>query len=948
MTRQYAHFHLSSVTDPNGEHTQYAIGVQDLVGRTTRITDATGRAFTYNYPNGQYESNTRQQAPRVVPDTTGRPIEVYRQNTSNNPRTLEYDDDGNLTRLTEFNTEVHTWTYNDKGQVTQYLDALNNTWLSEYDSKGNKLRSESPGGRIQQSLYNGLGQKTQSTDPMGNVTKREYDLFGNIKKVTDPEDTITTFGYDSNGINLTSITDHSGNTTSFTYDANRRQTRVTHPDGTYQETLYDCCAAIGVRNENGDTRTISRSPSLKILSESDYLGNQVTRTYDDVGRQVKSIDPLGRITTTSYNTLGQVSSVQDALGGTVKWDYTADKSLMSHTLSQSPLAQISINMDYTGAPSEANKVQIRRDKMRRLKTIIPRNRDQWEPLDYSRLINYSHDTDGFLTSKSSNTTSIASFTYNSNGYLATSTHPLGIDTYQRNGRNQVTRQTWYTNLQTADYSYDTAGRLASLTYPNGAVAVYTYDNRGRIATITWKGHTLQTQYDGVGNIIRELRSNGVDTDISSDKNSKPIRIHHHIPTATLFDLQCSRNANGLITSCSKTGDAVNWSPVLSAENTSKQYKYDRSFTIDKINGQVASTDITGNQTQIPGYRNFNGNYDVQDLLTNWTTSKSANSVVYDGQDRLIQWTRGTSIRNFHYDEHNRLLFETDAVNAITAMWLYRGNQVLAMADSNGTYFYHTDLNGNVSFLSDASGGVAAAYSYLPFGLQTVPVDTIHNPFTFVGSFGVLDLGEGLYYMQSRTYDAKTHAFLSNDPIGLGVTPNAREYANNNPVNWIDPDGRSSCQSSYSMDGIAESYQLSADNVAEPYTQKPYYSRRPQSGQWSEGSMKCVSTTLSNVAGSNKKYGSSFAAYQIAEKLRQGKYGEAALDAGAMGIGAANPIAGAVTGFMGASQMGNGELPPEEKRKMDAMRQELSKCDYHNKKETIDFGEFTIPPFTLED
>ncbi len=135
-----------------------------------------------------------------------------------------------------------------------------------------------------------------------------------------------------------------------------------------------------------------------------------------------------------------------------------------------------------------------------------------------------------------------------------------------------------------------------------------------------------------------------------------------------------------------------------------------------------------------------------------------NSVVYDGQDRLIQWTRGTSIRNFHYDEHNRLLFETNAVNAITAMWLYRGNQVVAMADSNGTYFYHTDLNGNVSFLSDASGGVAAAYSYLPFGLQTVPVDTIHNPFTFVGSFGVLDLGEGLYYMQSRTYDARTHAF----------------------------------------------------------------------------------------------------------------------------------------------------------------------------------------------
>lgn len=924
--------HLSSVTDPNGEQTKYAIGVQDLVGRSTRITDATGRVFTYYYPNGQYESNTRQQAPRVVHDSTGRPIEVYRQSTYSNPRTLEYDDDGNLIRLIEFDHGIHNWTYNDTGQVTQYLDALNNIWLTEYDSNGNIVRSETPAGRVQQNEYNINGQLTQSIDPMGNVSRWTYDSFGNVQTSTDAEGTTTTFAYDDNGFDLTSITNSLGQQTSFSYDTNRRLLRTTHPDGTYREILYDCCAAIGVRNENGDIRTISRSPSLKVLTESDYLGNIVTKTYDTVGRQLTSTDPLGRTTTTAYNTLGQVSSMQNALGGTVNWNYTADKSLTSHTLSQEPLAQIDINTNQWGIPSEANKVQIRRDTMRRLSTIIPRNRDQWEPLDYSRLINFSHDTDGLLTGKSTSTTSIASFAYDSNGYLATSTHPLGIDSYLRNGRNQVTRQTWR-SLHTADFSYDDVGRLSSLTYPGGYVAAYTYNSRGRIANITWNGHTLQTQYDGVGNITREDRSNGVDTDITSDKNSKPIRIHHHIATNTLFDLQCSRNGNGLLASCTKSGDAVNWSPVLTAENTSTQYKYDRSYTIDTINGQAASTDITGNQSHIPGSRNFNGSYDVQDLLTNWTTNSSDNSAVYDGQDRLVQWSRGALTRNFHYDEHDRLLFETDGRNNVTAMWLYRGYQIVAMMNPNVIYFYHNDLSGNVSFLSDGSGKIAAAYSYLPFGLQTASMSTVQNPFTFVGSLGVLDLGEGLYYMRSRTYDAKSHAFLSNDPIGMGVTPNAREYANNNPINWIDPDGRSSCQ-----------YQT-YDASTNPMGNWGYVPPQPKTSD------SCVMDTIINVAGTDKIYGSTVGALQIANKLRQGKVGEAVYDAVPLAVGLGKSMASKVAGvfpmFMQANRCGE-EDDAAEAASMQKFKDNPN--SYYNKhvKKAPSFGDFIIEPFTLDD
>jgi RHS repeat-associated protein len=456
---------------------------------------------------------------------------------------------------------------------------------------------------------------------------------------------------------------------------------------------------------------------------------------------------------------------------------------------------------------------------------------------------------------------------------------------------------------------------------------------------------LQTQYDGIGNILLETRSNGISTSVSSDKNSMPIQINHHTATKTLFDLQCSRNSIGSLTSCSKTGTANTWSPALTAESTSTQYKYDRSFTMDKRRGQTASTDVAGNQTSIPGPRAFTGSYDFQNLLTSWNTNSSSNTVVYDGNNRLVQWTRGSTIRRFHYDIQDRLLFETDAADTITAMWLYRGKQVVAMADSNGVYFYHNDLSLNVSFLSDESGGIAATYQYLPFGLQTGSASNVQNPFTFVGSYGVFDLGEGLYYMRSRTYDAMTQAFLSNDSLGIGVTANAREYAANNPVNWIDPDGRSSCQSGYSLDGVAESYQFSADQVGEPHAKKPYDTRRPERDQWAADGMKCVASTLENVAGSMDK-GTLFSAYQITKKLRQGNYADAAFDAGATGIGAVNPVAGAMTMFMGANQCGEKDDAAEA-----ALIQKFKDDpnSYYNKhsKKSPSYNDFTIPEFTLD-
>ncbi len=64
-----------------------------------------------------------------------------------------------------------------------------------------------------------------------------------------------------------------------------------------------------------------------------------------------------------------------------------------------------------------------------------------------------------------------------------------------------------------------------------------------------------------------------------------------------------------------------------------------------------------------------------------------------------------------------------------------------------------------------------------------------NAFGFVGRYGVMDDGEGLFFMRARFYDAKVGRFLSDDPIGFNSGDwNLYAYVSNNPLSLVDPLG----------------------------------------------------------------------------------------------------------------------------------------------------------------
>jgi RHS repeat-associated protein len=79
------------------------------------------------------------------------------------------------------------------------------------------------------------------------------------------------------------------------------------------------------------------------------------------------------------------------------------------------------------------------------------------------------------------------------------------------------------------------------------------------------------------------------------------------------------------------------------------------------------------------------------------------------------------------------------------------------------------------------------YCYSPEGLVGAQ-ETIPNPFQYVGRFGVMAEGNGLYYMRARYYDPEVGRFINKDPIGYGGGTNLFMYVGNNLVSRIDPLG----------------------------------------------------------------------------------------------------------------------------------------------------------------
>ena len=101
-------------------------------------------------------------------------------------------------------------------------------------------------------------------------------------------------------------------------------------------------------------------------------------------------------------------------------------------------------------------------------------------------------------------------------------------------------------------------------------------------------------------------------------------------------------------------------------------------------------------------------------------------------------------------------------------------------------YYLNDHLGTAQLLVDAAGTVIWQGDAQPFGQVTEVINQIDHRFRFPGQ--MVDPESGLYYNWHRFYDPATGRYLSPDPIGLDGGMNLYAYADQNPINYVDPDG----------------------------------------------------------------------------------------------------------------------------------------------------------------
>ena len=313
--------------------------------------------------------------------------------------------------------------------------------------------------------------------------------------------------------------------------------------------------------------------------------------------------------------------------------------------------------------------------------------------------------------------------------------------------------------------------VASITQP-GCNCGYGYDDNGNIASATLNGKWTGYTYDELGQLIQVNDH----SDTRSGENGTTWKYTYDLGGNILKKERFAYNdtTNPLETVTYEYGDA-NWRDKLTAVN-GNAIAYD-AIGNPLNDGTWTYTWQNGRQLQKMQKPGVTAEfvYNADGLRVQKTVNGVATKYTLHGKN-VVHMTSGTDELHFFYDAQNR-----------PAVVVYNG-----MA-----YAYVKSLQGDIVAILDESGNAVVSYGYdawgAPLWCTGELAETLGKvqPFRYRGY--VFDEETGLYYLRSRYYNAERCRFVNADKqIGCSkniIEKNINAYCNNNPVNFVDYNGR---------------------------------------------------------------------------------------------------------------------------------------------------------------
>ncbi|MCH9671030.1 MAG: RHS domain-containing protein, partial [Gammaproteobacteria bacterium] len=669
------------------------------------------------------------------------------------------------------------------------------------------------GQRTTYDAYNEHGQLTQTTDPNGLVTRYEYDqrlrmdalsqalpnggpvyrlthaydAAGRLSSVTTPEQRVLHYRY-SEANELIRIEDTFGNAQSFSYDerGNRINESTSDPVGVLSSVVdfvFDARSRLAEVNRAGSLTRFQYDARGHLSRQEDPNRNAIAKSYDPLGRVMRSVDALGAHTHLRYDVNDRLVLFTDGTQRNTHYHYDDLGNLRQVESPDSGITRYTYD-------NAGNRVS--RTDARGIRTAYA-----YDALNRLVSVRYqSGVSDIVLTYDGPGAHSV--------GRLTGFTDETGRTTYRYDARGNLIEQ--HHTVDGARYSltyeYDGDQRLASMTYPSGRVVRYDRDGAGRVSRMTLD--------DGM--VVAEIVA---DIEYQPFGPAKTWRLGNGILANRSFDQQhrLAEIAEGDVLRRRYTHDAAsNTSSIESLRSSalSQRFTYDAGNRVETAQGRYGSRefehDLIGNRTNVSYAGSSLGlspratpvlsfAYGDHNRLAEVTENGLAIARYgYNARGQRVVKTTDSDTVHYHYDSDGLLMAETDAQGTVHTEYVYFQGMPIAMVDaaSGAIYHFHNDHLGTPKVLTDEAQTIVWEAYHSPFGTAEITIENVTNNLRFPGQY--FDAETGNHYNYFRDYDPMVGRYTQSDPIGLRGGVNTYLYVGASPMNWFDARGlaRSQC------------------------------------------------------------------------------------------------------------------------------------------------------------